>query len=493
MKRQLILSLDQGTTSSRAILFDQNTNIITTAQQEFPQHYPQNGWVEHNPEDIWSSCLSVVKEVLAYAKQINADVIAMGITNQRETTVVWDKQTGKPIYNAIVWQDRRTAEQCQQLKDQKLEALVRERTGLLLDPYFSATKVAWILDHVEGARALAEQNRLAFGTIDSFLIYRLTAGQQHVTDATNASRTNLFNIHTGQWDEQLLDIFSVPPSCLPRVLNCADDFGITDKNIIGEAIPIYGVAGDQQSAAIGQCCFTAGETKSTYGTGCFVLSNTGTEALQSQHQLLTTVAYQLDGQMHYCLEGSIFIAGAGIQWLRDGLGLIKHAKETQALAESLDDNRGVYLVPAFTGLGAPYWEPDVRGALFGLTRDTGVAELVRATLESVCYQTYDLIEAMTGDGVTTQVLKVDGGMVNNDWLVQFLADTLMVEITRPKVVETTALGVVFLAGLRTGWYKNIEDIRDQYKVEQKFTPHNNPSQRETNINGWRDAIERVLR
>ena len=448
MKDELILSLDQGTTSSRAILFDQNTNIITTAQQEFPQHYPQNGWVEHNPEDIWSSCLSVVKEVLAHAKQINADVIAMGITNQRETTIVWDKQTGKPIYNAIVWQDRRTAKQCQQLKDQKLEAFVRERTGLLLDPYFSATKVAWILDHVEGARALAEQNRLAFGTIDSFLIYRLTAGQQHVTDATNASRTNLFNIHTGQWDEQLLDIFSVPPSCLPRVLNCADDFGITDKNLIGEAIPIYGVAGDQQSAAIGQCCFTAGETKSTYGTGCFVLSNTGTTALQSQHQLLTTVAYQLDGQIHYCLEGSIFIAGAGIQWLRDGLGLIKHAKETQALAESLDDNRGVYLVPAFTGLGAPYWEPDVRGALFGLTRDTGVAELVRATLESVCYQTYDLIEAMTGDGVSTQVLKVDGGMVNNDWLVQFLADTLMVEITRPKVVETTALGVVFLAGLR---------------------------------------------
>lgn len=492
MNKELILSLDQGTTSSRAILFDKNTNIVATTQQEFPQHYPQNGWVEHDPEDIWSTSLHAVKDVLATANSMGAKIVGMGITNQRETTVVWDKQTGKSIYNAIVWQDRRTADSCQVLKDKGVEQFVRERTGLLLDPYFSATKVAWILDHVEGARALAKQNRLAFGTIDTFLIYRLTTGQQHVTDATNASRTNLFNIHTGGWDDELLKIFSIPQNILPEVLNSSDDFGVTDDGIIGETIPIYGVAGDQQAAAIGQCCFDAGETKSTYGTGCFVLSNTGSQALQSQHQLLTTVAYQVDNKISYCLEGSIFIAGAGIQWLRDELGLIKHAKETQALAESLENNRGVYLVPAFTGLGAPYWQPDVRGALFGLTRATGVAEVVRATLESVCYQTCDLIQAMAGDGVKSQTLKVDGGMVKNDWLVQFLSDILNIEITRPQVVETTALGVMFLAGLKAGWYEDFDDIRTQWHAEHVFTPAMDAEQRRVNLSGWRKSVKRVL-
>jgi len=492
MKKQLILSLDQGTTSSRAILFDKNTNIIATAQQEFPQHYPKNGWVEHDPEDIWSSILNVAQEAIAAAKKIDAKIVAMGITNQRETTVVWDKKTGQPIYNAIVWQDRRTADICQALKKQKAEAIVRKRTGLLLDPYFSATKIAWILDHVEGARTLAAKNRLAFGTIDTFLMYRLTGGKQHVTDATNASRTALFNIHSGQWDSDLLDLFAVPESLLPRVLNCSDDFGMTDVDIVGEAIPIYGVAGDQQAAAIGQCCFNEGEAKSTYGTGCFVLSNTGEHALESKHQLLTTVAYQLDNKISYCLEGSIFIAGAGIQWLRDELGLIQHAKETQVLAESIDSNQGVYLVPAFTGLGAPYWEPDVRGALFGLTRATGIAEIVRATLESVCYQTHDLLQAMLADGVDINTLKVDGGMVKNDWLVQFLADTLNLEITRPQVVETTALGVVFLAGLQAGWYKDFDDIRAQWQPEREFSPAMDKALREKNLSGWQKSVQRVL-
>lgn len=490
---ELILALDQGTTSSRAIVFDRSGNIVSTAQQEFPQHYPASGWVEHDPEDIWSTTLTVAKKAFQDAESAGGKVAAIGITNQRETTLVWDRKSGKPIYNAIVWQDRRTSDVCLTLKNDDLETEVQSRTGLLLDPYFSATKVAWILDKVEWARQKASEGELAFGTVDSFLVSRLTSGRRHVTDATNASRTNLYNIHTGQWDPELLKIFNVPEEVLPEVLNCADDFGVTDAEIFGREIPIYGVAGDQQAAAIGQCCFEKGDTKSTYGTGCFALLNTGDQAVASTHRLLTTIAYQLDGKVSYALEGSIFVAGAGVQWLRDGLGLISDAKETEALVNSLDDNAGVYLVPAFTGLGAPYWEPDVRGALFGLTRATGPAEVVRATLESVCYQTYDLVSAMAADSTLPTRVRVDGGMVKNDWLMQFLADTLEIQIDRPSVVETTALGVAFLAGLKAGIYSSLDDISKTWKIDAVFSPKMEEKVREANLNGWKDAVQRVIR
>ncbi|WP_086930435.1 glycerol kinase GlpK [Agarilytica rhodophyticola] len=492
-EKKLILALDQGTTSSRAIVFDHEANIVAVAQQEFPQHYPNNGWVEHDPEDIWSTTVWVAKEALAEAEKGGDKVVAIGITNQRETTLVWNKVTGKTIYNAIVWQDRRTSEVCQTLKEKGLEDSVHERTGLLLDPYFSGTKVAWILDNVDGARSAADAGELAFGTVDSFLISRLTGNKKHVTDATNASRTNLYNIHTGDWDETLLDIFSVPRSVLPEVLDCAADFGVTDSGILGREIPIFGVAGDQQAAAIGQCCFDIGDTKSTYGTGCFALMNTGSEAVNSEHRLLTTVAYQLEGKTTYALEGSIFIAGAAVQWLRDELGLIDNAKQTEELVKNLDNNGGVYLVPAFTGLGAPYWEPDVRGALFGITRSTGRAEVVRASLESVCYQTYDLISSMSADASLPQRVRVDGGMVANSWLMQFLSDTLNIQIDRPCITETTALGVAFLAGLKAGIYSDLEDISKTWQIERAFTPQMGASDRQSNIDGWKDAVQRVLR
>lgn len=492
-EKKLILALDQGTTSSRAIVFDHQANIVAVAQQEFPQHYPNNGWVEHDPEDIWSTTVWVAKEALAEAEKGGDKVVAIGITNQRETTLVWNKVTGKTIYNAIVWQDRRTSEVCQTLKEKGLEDSVHERTGLLLDPYFSGTKVAWILDNVDGARSAADAGELAFGTVDSFLISRLTGNKKHVTDATNASRTNLYNIHTDDWDETLLDIFSVPRSVLPEVLDCAADFGVTDSGILGREIPIFGVAGDQQAAAIGQCCFDIGDTKSTYGTGCFALMNTGSEAVNSEHRLLTTVAYQLEGKTTYALEGSIFIAGAAVQWLRDELGLIDNAKQTEELVKNLDNNGGVYLVPAFTGLGAPYWEPDVRGALFGITRSTGRAEVVRASLESVCYQTYDLISSMSADASLPQRVRVDGGMVANSWLMQFLSDTLNIQIDRPCITETTALGVAFLAGLKAGIYSDLEDISKTWQIERAFTPQMDASDRQSNIDGWKDAVQRVLR
>jgi len=488
----LILALDQGTTSSRAIVFDKHANIVADAQEEFPQIYPDNGWVEHNPEDIWSTTLRVAKAALQSAEENGDRVRAIGITNQRETTLVWDRESGEPIYNAIVWQDRRTSDTCKALKAKQLEESVRNKTGLLLDPYFSATKVSWILDHVADARAAANAGKLAFGTVDAFLISRLTKGKRHVTDATNASRTNLFNIHTNTWDDELLEIFDVPASVLPEVLNCADDFGTTDASIFGREIPIYGVAGDQQAAAIGQCCFSQGDTKSTYGTGCFALMNIGETPVLSEHRLLTTIAYRLNDQAVYALEGSIFIAGAGVQWLRDEVGLLEDARQTESLAASIENNKGTYLVPAFTGLGAPYWEPDVRGALFGLTRGTGVAEIVRATLESVCYQTFDLTTAMAADAMTPQKVRVDGGMVANDWLMQFLADTLNITIDRPRVTETTALGVVFLAGLKAGLYKNLDDIRSSWQIDKTFQPTMPPTQREDNLTGWQDAVRRVL-
>lgn len=489
----LILAIDQGTTSSRAIVFDKQANIVAVAQREFAQHYPDDGWVEHDPEDIWNSTLEVVREAKQKAEANGAKVCAIGVTNQRETTVVWDRDTGKPVYNAIVWQDRRTAPVCQQLRDVGAEATVRGKTGLLLDAYFSATKVAWILDNVDGARARAEAGKLAFGTVDSFLIWRLSGGRSHVTDATNASRTNLYNIHTGEWDEELLKLFRVPASVLPSVLDCAADFGSTTADLLGESLPVLGVAGDQQAATIGQGCFERGSVKSTYGTGCFALLNTGSDAVASSNQLLTTVAYQHRGQRTYALEGSIFIAGAAVQWLRDGLGIIQSARDTEAMASGMASNNNVYLVPAFTGLGAPHWDPDARGAVFGLTRDTGPADFVRAALESVCYQTHDLIAAMAADAGMPARLRVDGGMVANDWLMGFLADVLNLPIDRPKVVETTALGAAYLAGIQAGIYSGFDEISSEWQCERTFTPSMDGADREALLAGWADAVARVLK
>lgn len=486
-----ILTIDQGTTSSRAIVFDKHAKIVTTAQQEFPQIYPDDGWVEHDPEAIWSSTLEVARRAFEVAEQQGLSIVGIGITNQRETSVVWDKSTGKAIYNAIVWQDRRTSETCAKLKAQDLETDVQARTGLLLDPYFSATKVAWILDNVDGARQRAEKGELAFGTIDSFLIWKLTNGKVHATDATNASRTNLYNIHKGEWDKHLLDMFSVPEAVLPRVLDCASDFGEADAGIFGRAVPILGVAGDQQAASIGQCCFEPGSIKSTYGTGCFVLMNTGQEALVSNNKLLTTIAYQLNGKSTYAIEGSIFVAGAAVQWLRDGIGIISSASESEKLASGLKDNSGVYVVPAFTGLGVPYWQPDVRGAIFGLTRATGPAELVRATLESVCYLTNDLFAAMAQDGIKPSTLRVDGGMVANDWLLQFLADVLNLTVDRPAVMETTALGAAYLAGQQVGVYGNLDEFTKLWRRAAQFEPQMSEQQRKGLLDGWHDAVQRV--
>jgi len=491
-KEIYLLAIDQGTTSSRAIVFNVSGEIISLAQQEFAQIYPDDGWVEHDPEEIWSSTVTVTKQAIQEAENKGGKVSAIGITNQRETTVVWNRKTGKPVYNAIVWQDRRTAAVCKQLKEQGSETFVQQRSGLLLDPYFSATKVNWILDNVDGTRTQAENGELAFGTIDSFLIWRLTKGNVHATDITNASRTNLFNIHTQSWDDDLLKLFNVPAQLLPDVLDCTDNYGKTDPTLFDRAIPILGVAGDQHAATVGQCCFTHGSIKSTYGTGCFVLINTGDKAITSQNRLLTTIAYRIKGQTHYALEGSIFVAGAAVQWLRDGLGIINSGKETEALAKSIDDNSGVYLVPAFTGLGAPYLDPEARGAIFGLTRSTGRAELVRATLESVCYQTHDLLYAMQEDGIKPELIRVDGGMVANNWLMQFLADILAIEVSRPTVLETTALGAAYLAGLQAGIYTDFNDITKYWQQERLFKPNMQQQQREKLLSGWKKAVSLVL-
>jgi len=469
---ECILSLDQGTTSTRAIVFDSNAKIVTTAQQEFPQIYPDDGWVEHDAEVIWQTAVDVATRAFKTAEDQGLKIVGIGITNQRETTVVWDKATGKPIYNAIVWQDRRTANVCRELKanNSNEEATVQAKTGLLLDPYFSATKVAWILDHVDGARARAERGELAFGTIDSFLIWKLTGGKVHATDATNASRTNLYNIHSSEWDDSLLSLFNVPASVLPTVMDCSAHYGDTYDGLLSRPVPILGVAGDQQAASIGQCCFEPGSIKSTYGTGCFVLMNTGNKPVASQNRLLTTVAYQLDGEVTYAIEGAIFVAGAAVQWLRDGLGIISNAAESERMAKSLDGNSGIYVVPAFTGLGVPYWEPDVRGAIFGLTRASGPAEIVRSTLESVCYLTADLFAAMAQDGIKPSTLRVDGGMVANDWLLQFLSDVLDMTVFRPAVMETTALGAAYLAGRKAGVYGDFDEFTAKWRRAAEFEP-----------------------
>lgn len=491
-EQSLLLAIDQGTTSSRAIVFNRQCEIVAQAQEEFPQIYPADGWVEHDPETIWQTSVNVIRKAVEKAEADGSRVVAAGITNQRETTVVWDRSTGKPVYNAIVWQDRRTSEYCDTLRADEQEALVRNKTGLLLDPYFSATKVRWILNNVEGAREKSTRGELAFGTVDSFLIWRLTGGKTHATDATNASRTNLYNIHSGQWDQELLDLFDVPESVLPKVQDCSSHYGVIDADIVGREIPILGVAGDQQAAAIGQGCFEEGSVKSTYGTGCFALLNIGSKPVLSNNRLLTTVAYQIDGKPTYALEGSIFIAGASVQWLRDGLKVIDNAAQTESMARDLESNKGVYLVPAFTGLGAPYWRSDVRGAIFGITRDTGPSELARAALEAVCYQTHDLLTAMAEDARLPARLRVDGGMVGNEWVMQLLADILDVKVDRPIITETTALGAAYLAGLQMGMFDSLEQIASQWRCDKSFSPSMAENQRAHLLSGWRSSINKVL-
>jgi glycerol kinase len=488
------MAIDQGTTSSRAILFDRDFQPAAVDQQEFEQHFPHSGWVEHEPEDIWNTALATCRGAMAQAGAEAKDIAAIGITNQRETVVVWDRATGKPIHRAIVWQDRRTAEICSDLKQAGEEGRVSDMTGLLLDPYFSGTKLPWILDNVDGAREAAAAGRLAFGTVDSFLLWRLTGGRSHATDATNASRTLLYDIHEGRWSDELLDLFRVPASVLPDVRDSAADFGETEADIFGAPIRIAGIAGDQQAATVGQACFSPGMIKSTYGTGCFAVLNTGDAAVRSKNRLLTTVAYQLDGKPTYALEGSIFVAGAAVQWLRDGLGIIGNAAETGALAEAADAHQDVYLVPAFVGLGAPYWDADCRGAIYGLTRGTGPKEIARAALESVCYQTRDLLEAMRGDwdGAGETVLRVDGGMVASDWTMQRLADLLAAEVDRPRVMETTALGVAWLAGMKAGFYPDAESFARSWALDHRFTPAMDEGERARKYAGWKDAVGRTL-
>ena len=487
-----LLAIDQGTTSSRAIVFDLDGNRLGSAQKEFAQIYPQSGWVEHDARVIWEDTLAVCRGALTDAGLAASDIISCGITNQRETVVIWDRSTGEPIANAIVWQDRRTAAICQELRQQISEDELAERTGLLLDPYFSATKIRWLLDQVPRARQRAEAGELAFGTIDSWLIFKLTAGAVHATDATNASRTMLFNIREQKWDPVLLELFSVPASLLPEVRDSAGDFGSIQAQLLGAAIPIGAVLGDQQAATVGQACFEPGMVKSTYGTGCFAVLNLGANFVRSHNKLLTTVAYRLNGEVTYALEGSIFIAGAAVQWLRDSLRLIGHAADTEKLAASVESTGGVYLVPAFTGLGAPYWDPEARGALIGLTRASGFAEIARAALESVCYQTRDLMDAMAADARPARSLRVDGGMVANDWLVQYLADTVRLPIERPQVLETTALGAAYFAGLSAGIYDSLDDIASRWQAQSEFQPTRDASKMQTRYAGWQAAVQRVL-
>jgi glycerol kinase len=489
-----ILALDQGTTSSRAILFGSDLSVLGAAQREFAQHYPASGWVEHEPEDIWRTTVETARQALSGADRSAGKIAGLGITNQRETCLLWDRRTSQPIHRAIVWQDRRTAESCAALRRQGHEAAITARTGLLLDPYFSATKIAWLLDHVDGARALAEAGHLAFGTVDSFLLWRLTGGRVHATDATNAARTLLYDIGKGAFDDDLLRLFRVPPSILPEVRDCNASFGLTEPSILGAAVPICGVAGDQQAALIGQACFAPGMVKATYGTGCFAVLNTGREQVASKHRLLTTLAYQLDGVRTYALEGSIFIAGAAVQWLRDGLRLIASAAESGSLAAAADKSQDVYLVPAFVGLGAPYWQPEARGALFGLTRATGPNEIARAALEAVCYQTADLLRAMHQDWPTAAkaVLRVDGGMVASDWTMQFLADSLDAVVERPTIPETTALGAAWLAGHKAGVWPDADGFARLWRLERAFSPRLGASERERKYAGWQRAVAAVL-
>ncbi|MGS4946701.1 glycerol kinase GlpK [Meridianimarinicoccus sp. RP-17] len=491
----LILAIDQGTTSSRAILFDADMRIVARAQEEFAQHYPDGGWVEHDPMDLWSTTAGTCREVLERASVSPRDVAAIGITNQRETTVVWDKETGKPIHNAIVWQDRRTAEFCREMREAGHEATITEKTGLLMDPYFSATKLKWILDHVDGARDRAKRGELLFGTVDTWLIWRMTGGAAHVTDATNACRTMLYDIHKGRWSSTICKLLDIPMEMLPEVRDCAGSFGETRPDLFGHAIPILGVAGDQQAATIGQACFAPGMLKSTYGTGCFALMNTGDVPVTSTHRLLTTVAYQFDGKPSYALEGSIFIAGAVVQWLRDGLKVIRAAPETQPLAETADPNQNLILVPAFTGLGAPYWNPDCRGAIFGLTRNSGPAEFAKAALESVGFQTRDLLEAMAADWQADgagDVLRVDGGMAASDWAMQFLSDILGAPVDRPEITETTALGAAWLAGMQKGVYPGRDEFAATWRLERRFEPTFTQADRDARYARWQAAVQATM-
>jgi glycerol kinase len=490
-----VLAIDQGTTSTRAIVFNDRYAVTGVGQREFAQHFPRSGWVEHEPADLWGTTVETVRLALADAGLSAGDIAAIGITNQRETTLIWDRETGQPIHRALVWQDRRTADLCAGYAAEGLEPLITERTGLIIDPYFSGSKIAWLLDTVEGARTRAEAGRLAFGTVDSWLIWNLTGGRRHVTDATNASRSMLYDIDRGDWDDDLLRALNIPRSLLPEVLDCADDFGATDSGIFGTAIPIRGVAGDQQAAVVGQACFSPGMIKSTYGTGCFALINTGTERVTSTNRLLTTIGYRLDGTTTYALEGAIFIAGAAVQWLRDGLGLIDRADQSGPMAAEADPEQAVYLVPAFTGLGAPHWDPHARGALFGLTRSTGPRELARAALESVCFQTADLLQAMHddwSDKAERTVLRVDGGMVASDWTMQRLADILGAPVDRPMVLETTALGAAWLAGHKAGVWPDAQGFAEDWRRDRRFEPAMSAEERSRRLAGWRDAVRRTL-
>jgi glycerol kinase len=491
MAARHILAIDQGTTSTRAIVFDSSGRPVASAQKELPQIFPKPGWVEHDPEEIWSATVEVCRSALVSAKLEASALAGIGITNQRETAVVWDRATGKPIHNAIVWQDRRTADRCAALKKDGHEKLFSDRTGLLLDPYFSGTKIAWILDQVAGARAAADKGALAAGTIECFLLWRLTGGKVHASDAANASRSLLLDIRKGTWDPELAKILSVPQSLLPQVVDCSGELGVADAEILGAPVPVLGMAGDQQAATVGQACIRPGMVKATYGTGCFAILNTGSMAVHSRHRLLTTIAYQLDGKRTYALEGSIFIAGAAVQWLRDGLKIIGKSSDIESVAAKARDGHGVYVVPAFVGLGAPYWDPDARAAILGLTRDSGQPEIAAATLDSVCYQTRDLVEAMRGDGAQIDELRVDGGMVVNDSLMQRLADTVGTPVERPQVTETTALGAAFLAGLQAGLWPSLEALSATWALDRAFRPAEDAASRDRRYAGWKDAVGRV--
>ena len=492
--KKYILSIDQGTTSSRGVLFDSDYQIVAIGQKEFTQFFPNLGWVEHDPEEIWVSTLESCNNAISKAKIEPNQIVSIGITNQRETTVVWDKETGEPIYNAIVWQDRRTSDKCQNLRDHGHENIVTKKTGLLLDPYFCATKIAWILDNVEGAREKASADKLAFGTIDSFLLWRLSDKKNHSTDATNASRTLLYNIHEGCWDRDLLELFNIPKSMLPLVCDSAANFGKAHESFFGSEIPISSLIGDQPSALVGQACFDPGMVKSTYGTGCFVLINTGDKAVESKNKLLTTIAFQINNKPCYALEGSIFIAGSAVQWLRDNLKFIESPEQSETLAMQADPNQEIYLVPAFVGLGAPYWDPDCRGALYGLTRSTGPAEITKATLESVCYQTSDLLASILKDwsGNELSIIRVDGGMAASNWTMQMLSDLLNLPVDRPKNLETTALGAAYLAGMQIGFYPPIEEFAKSWKSENRFNSKMSEADRQRKLSGWKDAVNRTL-
>ena len=490
--KKFIVSIDQGTTSSRVILFNLTGQIIYSSQTEFNQYFPKDGWVEHNPDEIWKTTLKSLKDVINKSKKLRGKILTIGITNQRETTILWNKKSGKPVYNAIVWQDRRTRNYCEKLKKKKYEKEFRKKTGLFIDPYFSATKIKWILDNVRRTKKLLDSNNLLFGTIDTFLIWKLTHGKNHLTDATNASRTMLFNINNNNWDKTILKKMKIPAKILPEIKNSADNFGHTNKKIVGEEIPISAVLGDQQAAAFGQSCFEKGSIKCTYGTGAFVIMNTGKNKIFSKHKLLTTICYRINGKNTYALEGSIFIAGAGVQWLRDKLKLINNAYETEKIANSKKSNDGLYVVPAFSGMGAPYWRADVRGTIVGLTRNSDWKSLVRAVVESVAYQSYDLFYAMKKDGIKPKIIKVDGGMVANNWFSQFLSNIINIKVVRPKILETTALGVAFLAGYQIGEFKSLSEIKYKWRKEAIFKPKIKKSARNKLLQGWEQAIRKTL-